>query len=467
MRRALLATVLWLALPGLVHGADVSDGTAALEGPTALYRIFLTDGSTLVSAGEFARVGDSVVFSTPLSDPAAVSPKVQLITIPAEWVDWTRTDRYADSVRYERYVRTRAEADFAALEAQVASLLNRIAVAGGPDEASAIADEARRLLIAWPAAHHGHRQQDVRDIVALIDEAVSGVGVRSGTGAVQLSLVPEPIEPEREPLLPPPDVREAIARLVTLAGRLEGAERMGALRAALSALDDPANAIGREEAAAVRRSVVEQLRAEEATDARYRRLSERIAADARRASARADVGGVERQLTKMVREDARLGGRRPQVIRSLRAEVDRQLDLAREFRLRLDQWQLRRPLYRAYVERVSVQVSQLVKARGPLDDIRSLSGPSPERLRRLSATLAGGADRLAGMRAPDAMREAHELLSTAWQFAEHAAEQRFRAIASGDLAEAWRASSAAAASMMLLGQAQQAMRQVLERPQLR
>jgi hypothetical protein len=467
MRRALLATVLWLALPGLVHGAAMSDGTAASDDSTALYRIFLTDGSSTVSAGEFARVGEWVVFSAPLTDPAAASPKVQLISIPADWVDWPRTEGYAASVRYHRYIETRAAADFAALEAQVAALLNRIALARGPEDAQAIADEARRLLIAWPAAHHGYRQEDVRDIVALIDEAVSGVGVRTGTGALQLSLVPDAIELSREPLMPAPDVRETITRLMALARRLDGADRIGVLRAALSALDDPDNAIRGGDASIVRRSIVEQIRAEEAIDARYRRLAERVASDARRASARADVEGVERQLTKLAREDAKLGGRRPRVMQALRADVDEQLELARELRLRRDQWQLRRSLYRAYVERVSAQVTQLVKSRASLDAIRNLSGPPPSRLRRLTSTLAGGAERLAAVRAPDAMREAHELLSTAWQFAEHAAEGRFRAVASGDLDQAWRASSAAAASMMLLGQAQQALREVLEPPQLR
>jgi hypothetical protein len=455
MRRALLATALWLAIPALVHGADV-----------ALYRIFLTDGSSTVSVGEFARVDDSLVFSAPLTDPAAPSPRVQLITIPAEWVDWPRTEAYAESVRFARYLETRAEADFAALEAEVAGLLNRIVLAREPDEALAIADEARRLLIAWPSAHHGYRQHDVRDIVALIDEAVSGVGVRAGRGALQLSLVPDPIERSREPLLAAPAVRETIARLMALARRLDGADRLGVLRAALSALDDPENAIRGSDAATVRRSIVEQIRAEEAVDARYRKLADRVAADARRARERADVEGVERQLAKMLREDARFGGRRPQVMQSLRAEVDRQLALARELRLLRDQWQLRRPLYRAYVERVSAQVSQLVKSRSSLDAIRSLSGPSPDRLRRLASTLAGGSARLSLLQAPEAMREAHELLATAWQFAEHAAEGRLRAVASGDLDEAWRASSAAAASMMLLGQAQQAMRELLEPPQL-
>lgn len=466
MRRALLATALWLAIPALAHGADVADATLARDARTTLYRIFLTDGSSTVSVGEFARVDDAIVFSAPLTDPAATAPRVQLITIPADWVDWPRTERYAESVRYERYVATRAEADFAALEAQVAGLLNQIVLARDPEEALAIADEARRLLIGWPAAHHGYRQHDVRDIVALIDEAVSGVGVRTGRGALQLSLVPDPIESSREPLMAAPAVRETIARLMTLARRLDGAERLGALRAALSALDDPDNAIRGDDAATVRRSLVEQIRAEEAIDARYRKLAERVAADARRARARADVEGVERQLTRMLREDARFGAQRPQLMQSLRAEVDLQLAEARALRLLRDQWQLRRPLYRAYVERVSAQVSQLVKSRSSLDAIRSLSGPPPDRLRRLASTLAGGSARLAALRAPEAMREAHELLATAWQFAEHAAEERFRAVASGNLDEAWRASSSAAASMMLLGRAQQAMRELLEPPQL-
>ena len=42
-----------------------------------LYRVFLTDGSTLVSYGEFARVADLVVLSLPLGGTPA-APRLQL-----------------------------------------------------------------------------------------------------------------------------------------------------------------------------------------------------------------------------------------------------------------------------------------------------------------------------------------------------------------------------------------------------
>src|SRR5438874_10981986 len=60
----------------------------------ALLRIFLKDGSALVSFGEFARVGDRVVFSMPLN--ADAEPSLHLVNIAADRVDWDRTNRYAD-----------------------------------------------------------------------------------------------------------------------------------------------------------------------------------------------------------------------------------------------------------------------------------------------------------------------------------------------------------------------------------
>ena len=65
------------------------------------------------------------------------------------------------------------------------------------------------------------------------------------------------------------------------------------------------------------------------------------------------------------------------------------------------------------------------------------------------------------------MRAAHELLVTAWRFAENAAAERYAAVTSGDLAAAWQASSAAAGSLLLLGRAQAELRTALEPPRLR
>src|SRR5436190_936666 len=83
----------------------------AADDPTIL-RLFLNDGSSLSSFGEFARVGDRVVFSMPTSGSAA-DPRLQLVNIAADRVDWDRTTRYVESARATQYLDTRAEQDYA------------------------------------------------------------------------------------------------------------------------------------------------------------------------------------------------------------------------------------------------------------------------------------------------------------------------------------------------------------------
>lgn len=74
---------------------------AAEAVPTPFSRIFLEHGEDLVAYGDYARVGDRVVFSLPLAaDPAAGG--AQLVGIPAGTVDWETTERYAESVRDAR-----------------------------------------------------------------------------------------------------------------------------------------------------------------------------------------------------------------------------------------------------------------------------------------------------------------------------------------------------------------------------
>src|SRR5437868_3571507 len=73
--------------------AAVSAQPAQLD--ATLYRVFLRDGSTLLSYGEFARVADRIVMSVPLGSSTA-SPDLHLLSIPADAVDWERTDGYAE-----------------------------------------------------------------------------------------------------------------------------------------------------------------------------------------------------------------------------------------------------------------------------------------------------------------------------------------------------------------------------------
>src|SRR4051812_29179377 len=92
----------WLGVLLLAAGVRL----AAIENVT-LFRVFLNDGTAVVSYGEFARVGDRVVFSMPIGAGGAASsavPVLHVVNIPADAVDWPATSRYAESARFAHYV---------------------------------------------------------------------------------------------------------------------------------------------------------------------------------------------------------------------------------------------------------------------------------------------------------------------------------------------------------------------------
>ena len=114
------------------------------------------------------------------------------------------------------------------------------------------------------------------------------------------------------------------------------------------------------------------------------------------------------------------------------------------------------------------QLRQLAQAQPSLDAIRRLDGPPPSTLQSLRRRLDGGADRLQriGQSVPRDLREAHDLLVSAWRFAEKAVSARSDAVASGSLATAWEASSAAAGALLMLSRAQHDISELLEPPKL-
>ena len=88
-------------------------------------------------------------------------------------VDWEKTERFAASARYQRYVATRAEADYQQVTEEVATVLSNIAQS---------TDRAKRAGGGGPGAshvggmapsHYGYRQQDIQEIVRLLDSAIS------------------------------------------------------------------------------------------------------------------------------------------------------------------------------------------------------------------------------------------------------------------------------------------------------
>ncbi len=445
-----------------------ADGERTPSADVVLLRVFLKDGSAFVSYGEYARVGDDVVLSMPLGKDLS-HPTLQLITLPAVSVDWPRTERYAASARYQQYVGGRAEEDFARMSAETAASLNEIEASTDRQQAIAIADAARRRLASWPSEHYNYRAADVAEIISIIDDAISRIAGAGREGRpFQVSLVANPAMDSVDLIVDPPSPRDQVRQLVALANSsARSAERIDLMRAAVRVMDDPASGIARDDAADLRRSLEERIRDEVATDESYTRMSARLLGVAQRAAARAQVFEVQRVIESVSEEDARLGGRRPETAKALRAELAATLDAARDLRLRRDQWTLRRGIYRNYVESISATVAQLVKAQPSLTSIRALAGPSPLRLQSLQRSLAGGADRLRQIVPPEQLRATHDQLLAAWQFAVSATDARLKAIESGDLQVAWQASSAAAGSMLLLDRAQDEIRQALSPPSLK
>ena len=431
-----------------------------------LFRLFLRDGSSVVSYGEFARVGEDVVFSMPVGGPAD-DPRLHVVSLPTSAIDWSRTDRYAASARYQRYAETRGEDDFQLLSNDIARVLNEIALSSDKLAALNSAQQARRTLADWPAAHYGYRERDVREVVSLLDEAISDLRASAGLSEFAVSLVAAPEETGFAPLLGTPTLRDQIDqtfRVAALTGRVP--DRVALLQEALVLLNEAGSSIPKDESERLRHIAENQIRAETFLDKRYATLSRRLVESATSAAGEARIADVERVLNQVSKEDAKLGGRRPDVIQALNASIQIQLENARRLRLLRDQWIVRRASYREYQRAVGADLLQLVKIQPALEAIRRLDGPVPSTLVRLRGRLDGGADRLGHLTVPDHLRATHELLVGAWRFAETAVDTRYDAVSSGNVSIAWQASSSAAAALLMVSRVQQDLRALLEPPGL-
>ncbi len=458
LKTCLLACIVWL----LATAAEAAGGSTLL-------RLFLTDGSTLVSFGEFARLNDHVIFSMPVGGTAD-QPRLYVVTLPAALVDWVRTDQYSTAARSSWYADARGEAEFQQLSSDVAKVLNEVALLPDRRRGLEIAENARKVLADWPRAHFGYRQADVREIVALLDEAISDLRATLGITSFDLALVAsaEPDAPP-EPLLDAPSISEQVVQVFRVAALTErAADRVGLLNAALAMLGEAGATIPESQAKRWRQDAQTQIRREERLDADYGELSRRVIASTAKAAAAANISAVERTLDDLEKQDKRLGNGRPETVDALRASIQVQLDAARRLRLRRDQWVVRRGLYSDYQRSAGSQLLQLAKLQPSLEAIRRLDGPSPRTLQSLRTRLDGGADRLQqiGLGVPEDLRGPHGMLVSAWRFAERAVAARSEAVSSGNLSRAWEASSAAAGALLMLSRAQHDLSELIEPPKL-
>lgn len=432
------------------------------------FRVFLKDGTSLVSYGELARVNDRVVFSMPTT-PSADDPRLQLVNLAVHHVDWDRTTRYAESVRSARYMATQAEAHYAMLTAEIAQAINDVQSTDDPAIRLRIVERARRTLADWPASHFNYKQAEVTEMLGVLDEAIAELRAQAGIQRFDLSFVASvgTAPPAREPLLPRPTLREAIEQTLAAARLADSsAERVSLMAAALATIERDADILPSDWRTEVRRTTNAAIAAEIETDRAYQSLASRMLRLAGRRARAADVRGLERLVSEIHDRDRSLGSRRPDAVSSLLEAVRVELDAARRLRLERDRWMIRAPEFRRYRASVALSLERLARLKPSLEDIKALAGSGPWAIDSIQRTSARVLKAVSAITPPDELQAAHGLLVSAAQMADSAAKIRREAALTGSVARAWDASAAAAGSLMLGERARAEIRDILRLPHL-
>jgi hypothetical protein len=446
--------------------AAASGGALAQDGATSFFRIFLTDGTTLTSYGDFARVGERVVFSLPLGDLQG-EPRLHLASIPADRVDWQTTERYREATRAAQYAATRGDEDFAVLSSEVARLLNDIALTPDPRKRLQIAASARAQLAAWPAQHYGYRVDEIRQILMLIDEVISELRAASGESRFDINLVAGVEGAPAVSPLPPPTLQESIVQALWAAEFADSAaERRALLEAALGAMDVHKNSLPTAWTMTTRERTRRALAYESGVDMRLANVRAKAVPAAERLAARADVKGVEKVLRDVRLETVSLVGVRGDEVQALIDTLEARLDGARRLRLALDQWSLKADTLRKYQRTLDRHLKELARGQPALDEIRTLAGPPADALPSLNDRLARTAAQLAAVTVPADGAAVHAVLTSAAQLAVNAVRLRRTAVTSGNIQHAWDASAAAAGALMMLDRARQDITRLAQPPQL-
>ena len=453
---------------GVLLLAAMFPSIAAAQAPASrvLFRVFLSDGRVLSSYGEWARLDDRVIFSMPTQlsrDPV----ELHLVTIPAQRVDWPRTEQYAESVRAAAYAATRGDADFAAFSSEVAKVLNDVARIEDPASRLRTAERARQKLADWPAAHYGYRIGEVRDALGVLDEVIAQLRVAVGITRFDLSLSANaPLAEPPPPPLPPPTDAELVEQFVAAASVADSpVERIGLLKTVMRLIDRAMAMMPGEWASRMRRVVSGDLDREQRTEQAYNDLRTRTLEEANKLAARGRAADLEKLRDKVKEEDRRLGGQRPGDIAAL-------LD---DDRSRSDGGD-RRARGAAGIRQARAGVSETTGAprtapsrclptrRSRSSRCASMTGPAVSAIGPLTKRLASASRGFQKVRAPEELASAHAIIGSAWELAQNAFRLRVEAVSANNIDTAQRASSAAAGALMLYQRARTDQLTVMEPP---
>lgn len=447
------------------YGLPVRAQSAAPPDAT-LFRVFLKDGTSLVSYGEIARVGDHVVFSMPTT--TGPDPDLHLVDLPADRVDWDHTTKYADSARAARYLATQAEFDYTQVSNEVAQALNSISATPDPVTRLQIAERARKTLADWPASHYNYKLAEVKQLLVAMDEAIADLRAAAGVNRFDLTLVAGPNVPTPdEALLPKPSAQEAIEGVLNAAKLADSAaERSSLLSAALTGIQKSAGALPADWAAATAASTRAAIVRERETDRAYQSFTTTMLGLATSRAKLADVRGLQHLLDQIHARDEAMGAKRPDAVKALLDSVAVELDAARRLQLARDRWALRVPEIRKYRTAIVASLERFAAVRISLENIKALAGSSPFALEDIVRTDKAIRQNLSSTKAPDELLEAHNLFSSAVELADAAARIRREAALTNSITRAWDASAAAAGSLMLVERARNELNTALLQPQM-
>ncbi|MEO8255858.1 MAG: hypothetical protein ABI868_00775 [Acidobacteriota bacterium] len=444
-----------------------AEAAAADDDAATLLRVFLRDGTALVSYGEFARVADRVVFSMPID--STPNPPLQLADIAADRVDWDRTTRYADAARAARYAETQAESDYILINNSIASALNQVAFIPDLERRLAVVESARKALADWPRNHFNYRSVEIRQMVSMLDESIADLRASAGGNRFELSLVATGEAPAAtEALLPPPTAVEIIEQLLSLSRLADSAvDRQSFLTTVLVRLDRDAADLPAAWAAETRATTRETLDADRRVERSYQTMIARLIEQADKRARLADVRGVGRVLDSLRTGDQALGGARPDAIAAAHAAIEARLEAARQLRLARDRWERRVPILARYGLAIGTPIAILRNLQTPLEDIKEQAGSTQAVLASVPRRVARILKLVETIDPPEECQAAHALLVSAAHLARNAAAIREEAARSGDSSRAQDASSAAAGALMLSARARTEILSLLRPPQLK
>ncbi|HET9369736.1 MAG TPA: hypothetical protein VFO19_05790 [Vicinamibacterales bacterium] len=421
-------------------------GAGAQGDPAStLFRVFLRDGQALPSYGDFAVVADRLVFTLAVGD--AASPRLQLMSVPVANVDLDRTAKYSRSVRATHYAATRGEADYAAMTGEVSSAIEQLQRIDDPKRRLAVAEEAKRRLLAWSAENFSYRAKDIQQLAGLFDEVIAELRAAAGLSSFALELSTGPVVPELPPVLATPSLKESVELALGAAKATDlPEERLAILRAAFDAATSP-------EVLELRTAIGREILAESTATAAYAEFAQSILARAERAAAAGNVQVFSGMALEIGRHDEALGRRRPDVVRDLKEQISALLERAVARRLDLDRFALARERMVQYELDVRPALAGLDGLRPIVEHIRDQKAFGFERLEIAIRRLARLAEQLQQVEPPEDVADLHATFVSAFHMAAHACDQRRLAVITAKESHDREASAAAAGSLLLLSDA--------------